>query len=162
MSSGSPAIELSTYLPATPEQVWEAVQQSALLDFVAAPLMVFVPVSPPAFPKHWVEGDYLTQMRLFNLLPLGQQVIAIRDLQIQREHGWQVFSMWDRGHGRLIRRWHHLITLSAEGQGTQYTDTVYIDAGWLTGLVTLFARVFYTHRQRRWRALMGQLHRSGQ
>jgi len=33
------------------------------------------------------------------------------------------------------------------------TDRVHIDAGMLTPLVAAFARLFYAHRQKRWRAL---------
>ncbi len=37
--------------------------------------------------------------------------------------------------------------------GTLYRDRVEIDAGLLTPVVAALARVFYRHRQGRWRAL---------
>jgi hypothetical protein len=51
------------------------------------------------------------------------------------------------------RRWDHWIAIEPERRGTRYTDTVHIDAGLLTPLIVAFARIFYRHRQRRWRRL---------
>ena len=60
----------------------------------------------------------------------------------------------DNGYGPLIKRWDHWIAIAAdEGGTTHYTDRVAIEAGLITPLITTFARVFYAHRQRRWRAL---------
>jgi hypothetical protein len=55
----------------------------------------------------------------------------------------------------LIHCRDHWITIApgaADGT-THYTDRVEIEAGLLTPLIAGFARVFYAHRQRRWRAL---------
>lgn len=60
----------------------------------------------------------------------------------------------DNGFGPLISRWDHWIAIATGEDGTtRYVDRVDIEAGALTGLVAAFARVFYAHRQRRWRAL---------
>jgi hypothetical protein len=39
----------------------------------------------------------------------------------------------------------------------RYSDEIEIDAGLLTPLVWLFARVFYGHRQRRWQKVAMRL-----
>lgn len=69
--------------------------------------------------------------------------------------------MRDNGQGLLMRRWDHRILLQALPDGrTLYTDEVEVVARhlpWLmTPLSTLFAQVFYRHRQRRWRQLASQ------
>ncbi|MEM6585274.1 MAG: hypothetical protein AAF692_05925 [Pseudomonadota bacterium] len=45
------------------------------------------------------------------------------------------------------------IAPGAEPDTTRYTDRVTIKAGALTSVIAAFARLFYAHRQERWRAL---------
>lgn len=59
----------------------------------------------------------------------------------------------DNGYGPLIQVWDHWIEISPEGDGTRYVDRVTVEAGWLTPLISGFAKLFYSHRQRRWKAL---------
>ncbi|MCP2040530.1 ligand-binding SRPBCC domain-containing protein [Neisseria sp. HSC-16F19] len=66
------------------------------------------------------------------------------------------FILLDDGYSPLIRRWRHTITIVPQGQGCLYRDTVEIDAGILTGLVGMFAKAFYRHRQKRWQQLVQQ------
>jgi ligand-binding SRPBCC domain-containing protein len=131
--------------------VWAALQRPATLIAVSRPLLVFRPVDPPSLPDTWHEGDWRVTMRFLGLLPLGQQTIAVR---FERSEG-DKRVLRDDGHGALVRRWDHRITIApAEDGRTLYRDEVTIDAGWLTPVVALFARAFYAHRQRRWHALI--------
>lgn len=142
-------IELTSHLSAPPEIVWEHVQTSALLDYIAAPVVRFEPAAG-AFPARWSEGDYRARMRAFGLVPIGEQTIGI-------EYPQSDGKMWvlrDNGHGSLIKRWDHWIFVEPASDGTRYTDRVEIEAGILTPFVVLFARVFYAHRQRRWKKLI--------
>ena len=90
-------------------------------------------------------------MFLFGFIPLGWQAIVI---SLPEPRGNTRFVR-DNGHSPLIRRWDHWITIepSEDGKRTRYTDTVEVEAGLLTPVIAAFARVFYAHRQRRWRAL---------
>ena len=60
----------------------------------------------------------------------------------------------DNGSGSLIKTWDHLIFLESEGGGTRYTDEVSIDAGLLTLPIYIYAFIFYSYRQMRWRKLV--------
>jgi hypothetical protein len=143
-------VALSTRLDCTPDEAWERVRTSPLLLHVAAPLIRFTPKSGQAFPAIWQPGDYRAGMRLFGLVPLGWQAVVISE---PAPEGTTRFIR-DNGYGPLIRRWDHWIAIAPdEGGATRYTDRVEIEAGLLTPLVAAFARVFYAHRQRRWRAL---------
>lgn len=143
-------IELSTYLDANPATVREHVMRPALLDHVSAPLIRFKRLEPPELPETWEQGQYKVGMRLFGIIPIGWQVVGLELLPPRGE----IWSVRDNGHGALIRTWDHVIEVSPKGEGTHYTDRVTVDAGWLTAPVALFARIFYAHRQRRWRALV--------
>ena len=143
-------VVLSTYLDAPPDAVWAALQRPETLIYVSAPLIRFTPRAPAALPDRWSEQTYRVSMRLFGVLPLGTQWIRV---------SWptpdgELRYVRDNGSGTLAARWDHLISIAPEGAGTRYTDRVDVEAGVLTGVTALFARVFYAHRQRRWRALV--------
>ena len=141
-------VELTTYLPAAPEEVWHHVQTSALLRHVAAPLIRFEPLDKD-FPEVWEPGEYRAKMFLFGIVPLGWQAVRI---SLPEPSGAVRFAR-DDGYGPLIRRWDHWIAIGPDGEGTRYLDEITIEAGPLTPVVARFAYMFYAHRQRRWREL---------
>jgi hypothetical protein len=153
-------VERSTRLRAEPERVWQQVNRPAALQYVARPLLSFEPVDPPAFPDTWQPREYRVRLKLFGLIPMGWQIMGVEFPDDDRAVDEARFPrhLRDNGRGLLIRRWDHRISIDADASGgarmTRYTDRVDIDAGVLTAPVALFARVFYAHRQRRWRRLL--------
>jgi hypothetical protein len=60
--------------------------------------------------------------------------------------------------GGLIRRWNHDIIVTPQGEAScSYRDVIDIDAGVFTPAIALYARWFYSMRQRRWRVLAHRL-----
>lgn len=148
-------LTVTTLLDAAPERVWDEVQRPDLLEYVAAPVIEFDPVDSESFPERWDEGDYRAAMRLFGVLPLGEQTIRISEERVDDTDGAQFYQLRDDGTGELISVWDHLISVRETPDGkTVYTDEIEVRAGVLTPLVWLFAAVFYRHRQRRWRKLV--------
>ncbi len=124
-------------------------QTSALLHHVAAPLIRFSPRSAP-FPMLWLPGEYRAWMWLFGLIPIGWQAVVISHPPADGDTRF----VRDNGYSPLIMRWDHWIAISPHPEGgTHYVDRVEIEAGLLTPLIVAFARIFYAHRQRRWRKL---------
>ena len=144
------SIEVETVLRAHPDRVWEEVRKPRLLLFVAAPMIRFRAVRPDTFPEIWRNGVYVTSLRLYGLIPFGRQTIVISYLEAIGE----TRRLRDDGYGGLIREWDHLMEVSPHPDGTLYRDTVAVEAGWLTRPAAAFARRYYAHRQRRWRALV--------
>lgn len=143
-------VEQSTTLACTPDETWSRVRTSALLLHVAAPLIRFTPKGPDPFPNIWQPGEYRAWVWLFSIIPAGWQAVVISEPAPQ---GATRFIR-DNGYSPLIRRWDHWITIAPGAGGTtSYTDRVEIEAGLLTPIIAGFARLFYAHRQRRWRAL---------
>jgi hypothetical protein len=149
-------VRVSTTLDAPATWVAQQLQSTAVFRHITAPLLRFTPVDS-AWPTHWTPGDTLVlRMALFGLLPLGRQTVRIRVEASAEPGGWPVLR--DAGDGQLLRRWDHRITLTPlPGGRTLYTDSIDLEARRLPRLLTpfsaAFARWFYTHRQRRWRAL---------
>lgn len=146
---------LSTDLDAPAAVVWREVCTPRLLRYVAAPLQTFVPLQPPVWPEVWREGAYQVQLQLLGVFSLGPHWIVLSFPAEGQTSGRGQFELRDRGHGRLVRIWDHLITVQAlPGDRARYTDRVEVHAGVLTPFIWLFAQGFYRHRQRRWRLLV--------
>jgi hypothetical protein len=144
------SVQLSTRLDCSPDEAWARVHTSALLLHVAAPLIRFTPKGDARFPATSVPGEYRAWMWLFGFIPVGWQAVVISESAPQGDARF----IRDNGYGPLIQRWDHWITIAPGENGTtHYTDRVEISAGLLTPLIAGFARVFYAHRQRRWRRL---------
>lgn len=146
-------IEITSHLPIPPALAWEQVQSPQLLQHIAAPLLTFHPRDGD-FPQTWSPGEYRAGLRLFGLLPVGEQVIGIEYPPSGAPDGGHVLR--DNGRGGLVTRWDHLMLIAPENGGTRYTDRVEIEAGMVTGLAAAFAGYFYRHRQRRWRQLIAR------
>lgn len=143
-------VQLRSRLNTDPDWVWNTVKRSDTLHFIARLLIRFSP-EDGAFPEIWSRGDYRATMLLFAILPIGKQTIGIR-----YPDGEEGRVLRDDGHGTMIRVWDHWIFIEpAEDDENQtvYTDRVDVDAGLLTLVVAGFARIFYAHRQRRWKKL---------
>ncbi len=131
-------------------KVAEALDRPALMQAAAAPLMQLISDEPGGYPARWPGGTHRVKLRLFGVLPLGPQTIDI---------SWPppspgIARLRDNGHGPLIKRWDHTITVSDNHDGTTtYTDDLTIGAGLLTPFVWLSAQLLFIHRQRRLLAL---------
>jgi len=145
-------VERSTLLECPVDRCIAEVMTPRLLVHVARPIVTFVPVSPPVFPSRWEEKEYVVALRLFGVVPFGQQTIA---LSIPRQSDI-CLELRDNGHSALIRQWDHLISIQGADKGTMYTDRVDVSAGLLTPFIWAFGWIFYRHRQRRWRQLASQ------
>jgi ligand-binding SRPBCC domain-containing protein len=86
--------------------------------------------------------DVTLVFRLFDFIPVGRwrfKVLA-RDDEERR-------LLSEEG-GTGVRYWRHEIKIEDEGEGARLTDTITIDAGVMTSLVTAFARRDYRRRHR--------------
>jgi hypothetical protein len=117
----------------------------ALMQAVARPLVDIRSREPGGYPDHWAGGPHRASLWLFGLLPLGPQVINASRLPAPPGEA----RLRDNGHGPLIRRWDHHITLTDLGHGhTRYTDALEIGAGPLTPFVWAAAQLLFLWRQR--------------
>ena len=142
-------IEVTSQFALPPDKVWEQVQRPAVLLHIARPILSFIS-RDGGWPEKWEHREYVAGLRAFGFLPVGEQVIGI-EFQGEETTGYR---LRDNGRGGLISKWDHMMMIDPEGDGTRYTDRVDIEAGLLTPLVCAFAKFFYTHRQKRFQALI--------
>lgn len=142
-------VRLSTPLTCRFEDAVEQVKTPRLLEHVAHPLVRFTPASSTTpLPGQWSESTYWVRLTLFGFIPFGKQAVRIT-FHEQPDR----FQVRDNGYSRLIRRWDHWVTIEPSGDGCHYEDCIDVEAGVLTPVIWLFARIFYAHRQARWRKL---------
>ena len=144
-------LECRTLLAAPVERVRSELSRPALLNQIAAPMLTFVPVHPAWFPAHWKPGTtYRTRLMLGGRLSLGEH-------RLQPQADLVDPVVWrDVGGSDLIPLWQHEILLEEVHGMTRYTDRVEIHGGLLTGPAWLFAKVFYSHRQRQLNRLVAR------
>jgi hypothetical protein len=142
--------KITTTIRADAEDMWAELQRVASLVHVAAPILTFRPQHDDTLPDRWTVGKtYRLRLYCGGILPLGDHHIRIVSIDPQRK---EIFS---NEHGRLTRRWNHLIRIvPIDRRSVEYTDEIEIEAGGLTVFIWIFAHVFYRHRQRRWKKLL--------
>ncbi len=139
-------LTVSSTIPMTLENAWLNVQSPALLQFVAKGMIAFS-ATDGRFPPKWEVGQtYGARMRIFGFIPFG----GTHYLHIERidEARYEIATKeWDKS----AKVWNHYIVMKDLGNGSiYYEDSIVIYGGILTVFITAFAKVFYTHRQKRW------------
>ena len=143
---------ISTSISTSAEQMWNELQKVSSLVHVASPLLIFKSQDKYPLPEQWHIGqEYALSVFIFGIIPLGKHVIKIIKIDAQN---MQILS---NEYGVLTRTWNHLIKVEKDTDyKIRYTDEIEIKAGMLTIAIWLFAQIFYRHRQKRWKKLIGR------
>ena len=128
------------------EKVFEKLQRSDTLQYVAAPYASFTPVNKDIDMVWQIGSTSSYGFKLFGIIPFGTHTIHIERFDID--------GIQSREHNEHVPLWDHKITLRDAGTQTEYTDEVEILAGWKTPFIWLWANAFYAHRQRKWIRLL--------
>lgn len=136
-------LECTSLIACSVDRLASELERPALFHYVTAPMLTFVPVDPPEFPDPWRPGTYRARLLVGGRLPLSEHTLDVQD-DVSGDVVWH-----DAGYSDLIALWDHKIVLEDVHGMTRYRDVVEIRAGLLTGPAALFAKIFYTHRQRR-------------
>lgn len=141
---------ISTRLAGSERELWQKIIEPNSLQFVASPLLSFVPVQQGGLAGEWQVGvPYPLKLYFLKFIPLGRHTIQL--LKIDKETN----TIVSQESGRLARVWNHTISFHEVAPGVlSYTDEIEIRASWLTPVIWLFAQLFYRHRQRRWKVLL--------
>ena len=143
---------ISTTISTSAEKMWDELQKVSSLVNVASPLLIFKSQDKNPLPEQWLIGqEYALSVFILGIIPLGKHVIKIIKIDAQN---MQILS---NEYGVLTRTWNHLIKVEKDTDyKIRYTDEIEIKAGMLTIAVWLFAQIFYRHRQKRLKKLIGR------
>lgn len=139
----------TSLFPASKDTIFSLLKELKTLQYVAAPLAAFSPLTDFGNIIWQENSDFVFRFRLFGVLPFGVHTIHVVEFD---EVSYEIYTNEKNTH---VQVWNHRIILeSVEAGKTQYTDEVEIYAGWKTPLVYLWAKYFYKHRQKRWIKLL--------
>ena len=140
-------VERSTILDAPVEEVNLLVTKFSTLKYISSPLLMFSLDSMDEEITWRVGQIYEFKLRKFGFIPLGKHSIEI--VKITQNRISSVES------GIFGNKWRHDIFLEeVADEKTRYTDLVDINSGILTPFIWVFAKIFYKHRQRKWKLLL--------
>jgi hypothetical protein len=140
-------VTLQLDLDAYPDDVWAMLHDPLALGEVVAPLIEIEPVGHRRFPPTWSTGDHLVRLRLFGILPVGDQRIRLStsrrgDVRILEDSGGPV-----SGALGLVTSWRHRMAVSPlRGGRTFYRDRLDISAGALTPIVWIGTWLLWQYR----------------
>jgi hypothetical protein len=146
-------LTISSIFPVMADTVWTLLTRVETLRYIAFPYAVFSSADSgdaDAEKAAWQEGETLRfKLRIFGFFPVGVHTIFLETMNLG------TYTVVSREHDNLVPVWNHTITIEPRGDDScVYTDTVEFDAGFLTGVVSLWGAAFYRHRQKRWIKLL--------
>ncbi len=144
-------LDLKTTVRTDIETFWQKLKTPTSLQFVAAPVIYFDRINDVTFGEDWKEGEtYFLPMQYFGRIPAGVQSVTMMTIDDESK------TIVTDESGGAAKRWIHTMQLRSTGNGTvEYHDTLEIEAGIKTPFLWLFVQLFYRHRQRRWKKLLG-------
>ncbi|OBJ96061.1 hypothetical protein A5638_18900 [Mycolicibacterium fortuitum] len=143
-------IHVETILPADTARVWQAMQQVPTFLYVCRGLFGVPALAGRTEP--FQAGDRGTGwLFAFHVIPAYRHTIEVLDVDDTTR------TIRTHEYGGVLRSWDHTLHVEAvTGHSCRYSDTVEIDAGRLTFVVTVLARGIYAYRHRRWRKLVAK------
>ena len=132
---------------APPDRVWASAVDLADLRAVCAGLVTFDDRVPRT--GRIRQGDvFETAARLFGRLPAQEYRMEVAELSDEA----MTFRSEESGAG--VERWSHRLRVVPDGTGARLEEEITLEAGALTPLMALWARLLYGVRGRRRRALL--------
>ena len=144
--------KISTILHTTPELLWTEIARPQSLQYVAAPLLYFLPASGTELNNDWeMNKEYHLDLFLLKFIPLGAHKITLNKIDFSKN------IIVSNESGKLASVWNHTIQFNPiNDYQIEYIDTIEIKAGLLTLFIWFFSHIFYRHRQRRWKRLLAR------
>lgn len=145
----SKTITKTSRFPAPGKVIFKKLKSMQTLQYIASPYATFTPVNKND-DLMWKKGEIFSfHFKLFGVIPFGIHTIKVIDFN---EETYQIYT---NESNTYVPIWNHRILLKPLGENdSQYTDVVEIYAGWKTPLVYLWAKSFYSHRQKKWLKLL--------
>lgn len=144
-------VHVETTLPTSAERVWSAMLSPATFLYVCKGLFGFPALAGRT--ESLRTGERGTGwLMAFHVIPAYRHTIEVTE--VDEATG----TIRTREHGGVLKAWNHTLHVEAlQADSCRYSDTVDIDAGFLTGAVVTIANGIYRYRQRRWRKLVRRM-----
>lgn len=140
-----------TYVfPGSQRNIFAILQRFDTLAYIAKPYATFKSIDGQVELVWKVGRSFSFDFKMFGFIPLGVHVINVREFNLD--------NIYTNESNPFCPIWNHRIILKEIiDDKTEYTDEVEIGAGWKTPFVYLWAKAFYSHRQKKWIKLLNKL-----
>lgn len=142
-------VKKTSVFPAKQSNVFMLLQRFDTLAYIARPYATFQSTDGQRELIWEVGRKFSFHFKLFGFITLGVHVISVKEFNpgnIYTKEGNPFCPIWN----------HRIILKETAGGNTEYTDEVEIGAGWKTPFVYLWAKAFYSHRQKKWIKLLNK------
>lgn len=142
-------VKKTSLFPAKQRNVFELLKRFDTLVYIAKPYAEFESIDGQTELVWEVGRSFYFNFKIFGFITLGVHVINVKEFNLD--------NIYTKEGNPFCPIWNHRIILKEIVDGkTEYTDEVEINAGWKTPFVYLWAKAFYSHRQKKWIKLLSK------
>ncbi len=145
----SKVVEVSSEFPVSKKVVFSKLTKFKTLSYITDPYASFKPIDGDE-ELTWEAGKTFNfKVKIFKCIPFGKHTIRV--IKFSKEESY----IYTNEKNTYVPIWNHSIFLEElDDNRTKYTDRVEIYAGWKTNIVYMWAKLFYSHRQKKWLNLL--------
>lgn len=141
-------INISSILNNSVNKIWDKLLNVETLIEICKPMATFKSLSNEKEMKWEVNKEYVFKLFIYGFIPFGEHKIIL--IKLDKENK----IILSNEHNGIVKIWNHLIILENIGDSEiKYTDEVEIYAGIFTFFTAAWAKLFYKHRQKKWKKI---------
>ena len=142
-------VKKTSVFSAKQSNVFELLQRFDTLAYIAKPYATFKNIDGQTELVWEVGKSFSFDFKMFGFISLGVHIINVQEFNID--------NIYTNEGNPFCPIWNHRIILKEIAERkTEYTDEVEIEAGWKTPFIYLWAKAFYSHRQKKWIKLLNK------
>ena len=142
-------VKKTSVFSAKQSNVFGLLQRFDTLAYIAKPYATFKNIDGQTELVWEVGKSFSFDFKMFGFISLGVHIINVKEFNID--------NIYTNEGNPFCPIWNHRIILKEIAERkTEYTDEVEIEAGWKTPFVYLWAKAFYSHRQKKWIRLLNK------
>ena len=142
-------VKKTSVFSAKQSNVFGLLQRFDTLAYIAKPYATFKNINGQTELVWEVGKSFSFDFKMFGFISLGVHIINVKEFNID--------NIYTNEGNPFCPIWNHRIILKEIAERkTEYTDEVEIEAGWKTPFIYLWAKAFYSHRQKKWIKLLNK------
>ena len=142
-------VKKTSVFSAKQSNVFGLLQRFDTLAYIAKPYATFKNIDGQTELVWEVGKSFSFDFKMFGFISLGVHIINVKEFNID--------NIYTNEGNPFCPIWNHRIILKEIAERkTEYTDEVEIETGWKTPFIYLWAKAFYSHRQKKWIKLLNK------